>query len=292
MIFDYFAKAYYINLNVRQDRRREAEKRFRDFNIEVTRYGAEKPTDRGGYDGLGARGAAESHFEIIRLAKQDNLENVLIFEDDVVFTKPYREILAIVGELKHVNWDMFYFYVWPGTKTLGKFGIFQKVTNQTMAHAYAVNGHFYDTILTKCVTNNKHIDVFYAQDVQPNNNIYASATCVGQSLSPTDASFWHDRRYSSHAENNPILKQAERPELCGKYFLFHYHKPAHIVLQNNGLIDCDKPQFTGTWDSSGKLLILKFYHHPALHFDYTKGSGKMLALNAERCWNIHIDKIG
>ena len=94
---DYFKKIYCINLDKRIDRWKLAEPHFKDLGLDVERVP--------GYDGSalglefppeikeGAVGCSLSHLFTIKLAKQNNLENFLLLEDDVVFSHnvlPYR----------------------------------------------------------------------------------------------------------------------------------------------------------------------------------------------------------
>jgi glycosyl transferase, family 25 len=145
-----FDRAYIINLPDRTDRLRLVSKSFDSIGIKIPNqklriYSAVRPTDKGDFYSLGARGAFNSHREVLKLAVADGLQNVLVFEDDVAFnTVPEDKVLNIINALPALDWDVVYFgygkvelspsdlgsplLVWP-QPTLG-------------GHFYAVNGRF------------------------------------------------------------------------------------------------------------------------------------------------------
>ena len=69
-------KIYYINLNKRPDRREHIEKELNAFDL---RYEAIETK------GFGIHGCGLSHLNVIKMAKENNYENVLILEDDFTF---------------------------------------------------------------------------------------------------------------------------------------------------------------------------------------------------------------
>ena len=109
---DYFDKIYCINLDKRIDRWQLAEPQFREQNLDVERVP--------GYDGSalglefppeikeGAVGCSLSHLFTIKLAKQNNLENFLLLEDDVVFDDNINEKFFGVLDQVPDDWDMLY----------------------------------------------------------------------------------------------------------------------------------------------------------------------------------------
>lgn len=192
--FDFFDKIFYINLKHRTDREQEALNEFKKFNINAERWEATR-ISRETSDGMteagfplcdntypedlddntlekfkfviiGQRSCALSHLNIIRYAKRHNLENVLIFEDDVSFNENVNivEILEnTLEELKNVDWDMFYLgtiRLSPIKKCgeyLGKLGIC------SATHSYAVNKKAYDVLLEYPFMSVTAIDTFYSK---------------------------------------------------------------------------------------------------------------------------------
>ena len=78
--FDYFDEIYCINLDSRPDRWQHAQLEFKKAGIEdrVQRFSAIKEND-------GRVGVIKSNLAIVKMAKEKNLKNVLVFEDDVEF---------------------------------------------------------------------------------------------------------------------------------------------------------------------------------------------------------------
>jgi glycosyl transferase family 25 len=70
---------FYINLSHRKDRREEIEKELIDFQLPFERFEAYYTPE------LGALGCAQSHLAVLKIAKDRNYENIIIFEDDFTF---------------------------------------------------------------------------------------------------------------------------------------------------------------------------------------------------------------
>jgi len=159
---NFFEDVYYINLDSRIDRRKKFEKRSKDVGIEPNRFSAITPNE-GEYPPLRNAsdldtllhkfkvGCTMSHQAVIKIAKENKLNNVLIFEDDCVFLDGFKnELIKYVNELKSLEWDMFYLGGEPTNYC-------EKVTENLYwcnqggmyaAHAYAVNNSFYDRIIS------------------------------------------------------------------------------------------------------------------------------------------------
>jgi len=120
---DYFDAIYCVNLDERTDRWDHALAQFEKLGISdrVERFSAIKPTHdnrwdrdvpwkvRGRYPKIGAVGCAESHKAIIQLAKDGELKNVLVLEDDFMVCDNWRENLeCALVDLDEFDWDLFY----------------------------------------------------------------------------------------------------------------------------------------------------------------------------------------
>ena len=103
--FDYFDEIYCINLDERPDRWAHAQEEFKKAGIleKVQRFSAIKHSD-------GRIGVIKSNLAIVKLAKEKNLNNVLVFEDDVKFIVDDPEkILGIsLVQANSLNWKLFY----------------------------------------------------------------------------------------------------------------------------------------------------------------------------------------
>jgi len=103
--FNYFDEIYCINLDKRTSRWELAQNEFKKLGIldRVKRFSA--------IDNLGGkRGCFESHMKIIHMAKENNLKNVFIFEDDVAVLPCYshEKFEKSINFLKDQTWEFFY----------------------------------------------------------------------------------------------------------------------------------------------------------------------------------------
>lgn len=176
--FDFFDKIFYINLDSRPERKLAVEELFSKYSIKAERFPAIQLTPEQNeslrQDGCYFRGderpeharftksCALSHLYVIFRAKLMGYKNVLIFEDDVVFREDILEELSLALEdLKKLErWDMFYI----GCNPLK----YKKVTDHLgmskgalAAHAYAINNHFYDSILNIPFKHLPSTDLYY-----------------------------------------------------------------------------------------------------------------------------------
>lgn len=152
-IIEYFDRSYVINLSDREDRRRQAQQEFRRVGIDIPNdnvrfFTATRPADRGNFSDIGTRGCFTSHKNILQLACQERLRNVLVFEDDVSFRSIgngfERQLLA---QLSKEDWDVVLFgYLSPDDDALT--GPLARWPNDILGmHFYAVNGRFIPTML-------------------------------------------------------------------------------------------------------------------------------------------------
>lgn len=155
----YFDAVCYINLDRRQDRRELFEEQIAKVSINAIRFSGVEAQDsdvkylyEGHLDPTRKQkiGCTLSHQAIIRWAKENEKENVLIFEDDCLFLDVYQQkIQLIANELKDVDWDILYLGGEPNNyctsitdnlATINRGGVY-------CLHAYAVNRKFYDKML-------------------------------------------------------------------------------------------------------------------------------------------------
>ena len=155
-ILKYFDKVYCINLDERTDRWEQVQVEFDKIGIrgDVERWSGVKHTD-------GNLGCTLSHKTIIEHCKKQGLNNVLIFEDDVLFVNDdvdkLEEAFEELGEMG--NWDLFYVGL---TVPKDNGCCFSRVTDNILrtnfaytTHAYAVNQQAFDPMIESWV---RHID--------------------------------------------------------------------------------------------------------------------------------------
>jgi GR25 family glycosyltransferase involved in LPS biosynthesis len=208
--FDFFNKIFYINLDSRPERKEAAEALFSKYGIKAERFPAiqlsPEQNENLRQDGCFFRGderpeharftksCSLSHLSVILRAKLMGYDNVLVFEDDIVFREDILQELSLALEdlKKQERWDMFYI----GCNPLR----YQKVTDHLgrskgalAAHAYAVNRHFYDTILNIPFRQLPCTDMYYhTLGVNDKNNVYMAL----QNLA------WQAPSYSTLEETN------------------------------------------------------------------------------------------
>jgi GR25 family glycosyltransferase involved in LPS biosynthesis len=189
---EYFSKSYCINLDRRQDRWEKSIKLFEKFNINAERFSAfDGKTLSLDYPHASELGGSISHMNVIKKAKELNLPNVLIFEDDVEIdddiTNKFSDIISQIPN----DWDMIYF---GGNHQGGINQVSENIFRVTHTYAlqmYAVNNKCYDTIINfledriEKVLNNK-VSVkpsvaadFFIALLQPSINCY----CIRPHLS-------------------------------------------------------------------------------------------------------------
>lgn len=194
---DFFEEVYYINLDYRTDRKEKFEKRASEVGIVPVRFSAFHPNIEDCYkiwevDGnkdmltrtkeqqrLKANevGCAMSHMQIIRNAKEKELENVFIFEDDCVFLDNFKEeIEKVVDDIIRLNlkWDVLFFGGEPNDyciKVTDNIS-YLKVGGVYGLQSYAVNKSYYDIFL-----ENKYygaMDIYILHNNRENSNFYLS----------------------------------------------------------------------------------------------------------------------
>ena len=152
-LIEFFDRSYIINLKDRTDRRRGVGAEFRAIGMEVpgdkvSFYSASRPTAQGDFYSIGAKGSFSSHRNVLRLAAEAGLKNVLVFEDDLSFRRIHENMAtAVLAAVQKVDWDVIYFgYLEPKSPALT--GPLAPWPHDTLGgHWYGVNGHFIDTMV-------------------------------------------------------------------------------------------------------------------------------------------------
>ena len=168
-VFDFFDKMFCINLDERTDRWEVCKKEFEKIGIldKVERFSAVKDVD-------GRIGIIKSNLEIVKYAKKNNLNNVLVFEDDVEFITDdtqgnLQKSLDQIGKLK---WSLFYLGANTHNKLLKIKPNLILIKNSYAVHAMAYNKSVYDRFIRKYrdierITKHSDIlDVYLAEEIQ------------------------------------------------------------------------------------------------------------------------------
>lgn len=146
---EYFKEAFYINLESRTDRQEHMTAELTKVGLQdfIQRYNAVKAIEKTPQNCVIASGT--SHRNLIQYAKDKNLENILILEDDIFFKPGGLEIVEkSLDSLQKHSWEIFYLSA----------NIFDNPLNLIdenlllihgcyCIHAYAVHHTAYDKIL-------------------------------------------------------------------------------------------------------------------------------------------------
>jgi hypothetical protein len=206
MYFDYFKSSYYINLDKRIDRRVSFEAQMSDLGLSIPRFSAYLLEEESVKNDLTddfrndtrrnyKLGGILSHIELIKIASQNKFENILIFEDDCIFSADFiKKLNKCIEELKTIEWDVFYLGGEPNIECLPLTenlrmcpafgGIYQ-------CHAYAVQQSFYDRILSWNPKKMPTIDVTYLH--QPNRRYVISKDLLVYQSDDFESDLWGGR---------------------------------------------------------------------------------------------------
>lgn len=155
MQLDFFSKAFFINLRHRPDRRAETEAELAAFGLTAERIPGYYFEDAALEQGLRMLGGKLAHYHAIRLAMDQNLDNVWVLEDDVSFVPDFvGRAGRTIADLRNVQWDLFYMGYQgprgrdPDVRTLtDHLGECDAVY---MTHCYAVNRCAFNRVM-RCI---------------------------------------------------------------------------------------------------------------------------------------------
>ena len=141
---NYIYKAIYINLSCRTDKRSHIENELTRYEIPFERYNAFE------YPDFGCFGCAMSHLGVLKQARDNGYKNVLIMEDDFVFSlskemveKQLREIFTFRPDF---DVCMLSYKLQHSAETDNP-NIYKILEAQTSA-GYIVQQHYYDTLIS------------------------------------------------------------------------------------------------------------------------------------------------
>lgn len=179
-LFDRFDKVYCINLPHRTDRRD-------NFISEVNKYDLGNFEFFDAYYGQkllnphnilpGNVGLIKTNIEILKKAIDENLNNIVIIEDDCVFTEEILNIDSYFEKLPD-KWDMLYFggnhnYHWGGApKPIIVNEKVLKLVHTFTTHFVIINKNMFSVLIDKLSSYYQPIDVIYAE-IQKKYNVYS-----------------------------------------------------------------------------------------------------------------------
>ena len=136
-------KIFYINLDERTDRKDSFEKHMKKYDLEFERFSAIK-------DNCGAFGCAKSHLCVLKNAKNNNLENVIIMEDDIAFDispEMLDEKLKLIFD-NNLDFDVFHLsYRYRISDDVPGIDYLKKLSYCHYCSCYIINKKCYDEII-------------------------------------------------------------------------------------------------------------------------------------------------
>ena len=147
---NFFSRIVCVNLDRRPDKWAECEAEFKKHSLVVERFSAVDGNTIG-YEGRlpdGAIGNLLSHIEIIKKAKEDGLDNVLILEDDIEFEDNLSTIFSKWVKGVPADWDLLYL---GGNHNKQEIDLVaphvRKIVDTYTTHAYCIRASVYDDVL-------------------------------------------------------------------------------------------------------------------------------------------------
>tara|TARA_Y100000389_G_C17303044_1_gene433958 strand:- start:96 stop:860 length:765 start_codon:yes stop_codon:yes gene_type:complete len=159
MEWNFFDSIRCINLKNREDRHMNSSYVFNKHKIPVEYYHVDK------HPNGGLQGCFESHIQLVTEAYNNNLKNIVIFEDDITDTKylTKRNIRKIIRFLKNNDWDIFFLGPHPDIRRFStdktKISNIYKI-NSICGHAYILNRN-YIKLMANTKFNGTPLDYLY-----------------------------------------------------------------------------------------------------------------------------------
>ena len=146
--FYQFEKILYINLKNRTDRKKQINEQLEKMDVpkdKIIRIDAVYNKKNGHI------GCAKSHIKALSKAKELNLPNVVILEDDFVFTKPKKEINQNIDKFLLIfkgNWDIILLTAsHVDLQKIKELNEFKKVNSAMTSSGYIIQSEFYDKLI-------------------------------------------------------------------------------------------------------------------------------------------------
>lgn len=141
-----------INLKERNEKKKFMIEQSKKLKFPIKFFEAIKLTP-------GYKGCLASHLEVIKTAKKQNLNNILILEDDAVFNRKLKlpkfpkewAILYLGGTVKGL---------------LEKNKDWSKVKECWTTHSYIINSKFFDKFINDLSKYEKEVDRYYVEEIQ------------------------------------------------------------------------------------------------------------------------------
>ena len=130
---------FYINLDHRTDRRDEIENELDTKGLEYERFPAVR------HETIGGVGCGRSHVGVLKLAKERGYKQILVLEDDFMFT---TDSLDIIKKLDDVTFDVCLLScnLLDSTECT-EHPFLLRVNDAQTTSGYIINAHYYDKLI-------------------------------------------------------------------------------------------------------------------------------------------------
>ena len=238
-----------VSLADRKDRRKKIRKHMKKRKLSFKFYDAIKNTKNP------AKGCLQSHLNIIKRAKKQNLKAILIIEDDCFF------IRKPVLEQPPKDWDMLY---------LG--GNLEEVLEKKdkdkwykmrcwTTHSYLIKNTMYDTVINGLEKYEFEVDKYYCQEIHSKYNCYMCDPPVTKQLAG----------YSDIVKKNIDYKYTTSPE-----DLIPFQEPDYEQVENNirlklkNYTDIELPTVSIITPTKDRKVFFELAIHNFINQDYPK----------------------
>ncbi|OQX17785.1 MAG: hypothetical protein BWK76_09525 [Desulfobulbaceae bacterium A2] len=180
--WDFFDRIYCISLAERADRRAEATAQFARVGLAERVQFVVVDKDPAGAE----KGCYESHLQCLRLGLAAGAERILIFEDDIVFSRFSHGLLQQAADFcsRHPRWHVLFFGCMVRGSRRTAYPAIRQVQYRSLTHAYAVPRNF-----AQALVQHPWSDVAYDDFLRDLHDREMYALCPSfafQSNSPSD----------------------------------------------------------------------------------------------------------
>ena len=135
-------KIIYINLDHRTDRREEIEIELEEMGLTYERFPAIK-------DVSGAVGCCKSHLAVLKQARDQGYQNVLVLEDDFQFVVDKTEFEKQIGQLFEIPFDVCLLAYNTNYLHESPYPFLSKIKDAQTTAGYLIQSHYYDTLIAQ-----------------------------------------------------------------------------------------------------------------------------------------------
>jgi GR25 family glycosyltransferase involved in LPS biosynthesis len=170
---EFFQNTFVINLKNRTDRYLHIKKQCEKVNIIPIFVEAEQPKQNP-YTRPENYANYLSQMQAVRYARDNKLKNIVILEDDCIFSKDFTlQIDKCLVELKE-DWNILYLGAYIQCLPEKVSENISKVANTFCTHAYCINSNFYNIILNQ---RPEKLDILYTR-LQKQYNFYCCTPII------------------------------------------------------------------------------------------------------------------